>query len=219
MRFSQSLLALSLLVSLVCGCSGIPYDPRTNNDTSAPTISLRVTGQGADSVYNPKPLPTDTACFPKKTDFCPDNKISPVEVGVSVPGTANPLAVIYEYGAASVVASAQDSESGIKSIKLSCQRTIYYNWDAANQTEANALRAPVIVEQNNQVNNGRVPETALKEQLLYMLTQMHFTNSQGTDTRGHRVSITCSAEASNFNGISVQSQGIVIISQDHAMQP
>ncbi|MFZ6747931.1 hypothetical protein [Undibacterium sp. Ren11W] len=167
----------------------------------------------------PNPLASDTACFPKKTDFCPDNKIVPVEVGARVPGTAKPIATIHEYGAASVVASAQDSESGIKSLKLICQRTVYYNWDAANQTEAQTLLAPAIVEQQNQINNGRVPETALKEQLLYMRTQMHFTSSPGTDRRGHRVSITCSAEASNFKGGSVQSQGIVITAQDHALQP
>lgn len=220
MGFRHSLLAIALLVTFVTGCTGIPYDPRTNNDISAPTISLRVTGQHPDSVYKPTPAPDDTACLPKKSDFCPDIKITPVEVGARVLGTANPVTHIHEYGEASVVASAQDNESGIKSINLSCQRIVYYNWDATNQTEAQTLIAPPDVsQQNNQASNGRVPATGIQQQLLYMRTQRHFTNSQGTVTRGHRVTITCSAEAFNFRGLSVQSQAVVITAQDHAMQP
>jgi hypothetical protein len=220
MSLNHPLLAISLVGALTTGCTGIPYDPRTNNDITPPKISLQVTGQRPDSVYMPTPAVTDTVCYPKKGDFCPNNRVTPVEVGALVPGTANPVVQIHEQGEASVVASASDNESGIKSIKLSCQRTVYYNWDAANQTESNTVIAPpAVIQQNNQVSNGRVPASGIQQQVLNMRGQMVFNNSPHNPVRGHRITIICSAEASNFNGIAVTSQAVVITAQDHALQP
>ena len=127
---------------------------------------------------------------------------------------------IHENGEVSVLATTQDSGSGIRSFKLSCQRHVYYKWDAINQTESDAvLSPPDVSEKTNQVSNGLVPETGILQKILNMHAQMLFKNAAGTITRGHRVAVTCSAEASNFNGGSILSDSVVIWAQDHSIQP
>jgi hypothetical protein len=213
------LVCMSAMASLVTGCTGIPYDRATNNDSTPPTIGLHVEGQRQDSTYKPNPAPTDTQCLPKKSEFCPDIRITPIDVGAQVLGTPRLAVQIHENGEASVLATAQDSGSGIHTIKLICQRTVYYNWDSVNETEANTLLLPDVSEQTNQISNGRVPDTGILQKILNMHGQMIFKNATGTMTRGHRVSVICSAEASNFNGFSVISQPVVIWAQDHSIQP
>jgi len=218
MRFLKSMFTTAAASALIAGCTGIPYNPATNTDSTPPTIGIRVEGQSPASVYKPNP-PQDPN-LPQKSDFDPDIRLTPVEVGARVPGTPVVSVQIHENGDASVLATAQDSGSGIRLIKLSCQRQVYHNWDATNQTEANTVITPVDVsQQTNQISNGRVPEIGILQRNLNMHGQMIFRNAAGTITRGHRVAVTCSAEASNFNGFSIQSQGVVIWAQDHSIQP
>lgn len=218
LSFPKSTVTAVLGTLLVIGCTGIPYNPATNTDSTKPSIGLRVEGQSPGSVYLPNPPTTDAQCFPKKTDFCPDIRVVPVDVGEQ---NFSPVisVQIHEKGEVSILATAQDSESGIRSIKLTCQRDVYYNWDSANQTEANAHLTPVVSEKTNQINSGRVPETGVVQMILNMNGQMAFANAAGSTTRGHRVSIKCSAEASNFIGLGVKSSPIVVWAQDHAIQP
>lgn len=219
MSFLKSMITAATASALIAGCKGISYDPATNTDSTAPEIGIHVEGQRPDSVYKPNPDPADTQCLPKKSDFCPDIRIAPVDVGARVLGAPVVSVQIHENGDASVLATAQDSGSGIRSIKLTCQRQVYYNWDANNQTESNAVIPPDVSQQTNQINDGRVPETGILQRILSMHGQMIFKNAMGTTTRGHRVAVTCSAEASNFNGLSTLSQGVVIWAQDHSIQP
>lgn len=220
MSFLKLVFITAVASALIAGCTGIPYDPATSSDSTAPDIGIRVEGQRSDSTYKPSPDPTDTQCLPKKSEFCPDIRITPVDVGARTPGTPVVAVQIHENGEASVLATAQDTGSGIRTIKLSCQRHVYYNWDANNQTESDAVIVPVdISQQTNQISNGRVPATGILQRTLNMHGQMIFRNAAGTITRGHRVAVTCSAEASNFNGFSIQSQGVVIWAQDRSIQP
>lgn len=219
MSFLKSVTPTLLACVITTGCTGLPYDPRTNNDSSPPDIGLHIEGQRPDSVYKPNPAPTDTQCFPKQSDFCPNLRITPVDIGARVLGTPTVSIRIHENGEASVLATAKDSGSGVRKIRLSCNRQVYYNWDAANQTESNAVFPADAIEQTNQISNGRVPESGILQKVLNMHGQMVFQNAAGTPTRGHRVAIRCSAEASNFNGFSVQSDGVVIWAQDRSIQP
>ncbi|WP_374585319.1 hypothetical protein [Pseudoduganella sp.] len=219
MRYVKSMSSTLVACILITGCTGIPYDPRTNNDSTPPEIGLRVEGQRSDSVYKPNPAPTDTQCFPKQSDFCPNHRITPIDIGARVPGSPIVSVQIHENGEASVLATAKDSGSGISKIRLSCNRQVYYNWDAANQTESNAVFPADVMEQTNQVSNGRVPESGILQKVLNMRGQMVFQNAAGTPTRGHRVAVRCSAEASNFNGFGVYSDGVVIWAQDRSIQP
>ncbi|MYN05315.1 hypothetical protein GTP41_24770 [Pseudoduganella sp. DS3] len=219
MSFLKSVTPTLLACVITTGCTGLPYDPRTNNDSSPPDIGLHIEGQRPDSVYKPNPSPTDTQCFPKQSDFCPNLRITPVDIGARVLGTPTVSIRIHENGEASVLATAKDSGSGVRKIRLSCNRQVYYNWDAANQTESNAVFPADAIEQTNQISNGRVPESGILQKVLNMHGQMVFQNAAGTPTRGHRVAIRCSAEASNFNGFSVQSDGVVIWAQDRSIQP
>lgn len=219
MRFLKSLTTTLAASVLMVGCTGIPYDPRTNNDATPPDIGLHIEGQRLDSVYKPNPDPTDSQCFPKQSDFCPNLRITPVDVGARVLGRPTVSIQIHENGEASVLATAKDSGSGISKIRLSCQRQVYYNWDATNQTESNAVLPPDVIEQTNQISSGRVPESGILQKVLNMHGQMLFQNAGGHPTRGHRVAVKCSAEASNFNGFSVQSDAVVIWAQDRSIQP
>jgi hypothetical protein len=203
------MVAIATVVSgaLMSGCTGIPYNPATNNDITPPIISIRVSGDSPSSTWDAQ-----------HSKFDPAIPLTPLEVGARVSSNMQNVQV-HKNGEASVVATARDDESGIRSLKLTCQRTVYYNWDSASQTENNTLLLPVFSEQTNHVNNGYVPASGIEQQVLNMSGQMVFRNSQGTPTRGHRVSITCSAEASNFNSISIQSQGVVIWGGEHANLP
>ncbi|WP_296448885.1 hypothetical protein [Rhodoferax sp. UBA5149] len=87
MSFLKSMTTTATASALITGCTGIPYDPATNTDSTAPEIGIRVEGQRPDSVYKPNPGPADTQCLPKKSDFCPDIRIKPVDVGIRVAGT------------------------------------------------------------------------------------------------------------------------------------
>ncbi len=118
---------MSTVAALVAGCAGIPYNRSANNDATPPDIGLHVEGQRPDSTYKPNPDPSDTPCLPKKSDFCPNIRITPIDVGAQVLGTPRVAVQIHENGEASVLANAQDSGSGIQSIKLRCQRMVYYN--------------------------------------------------------------------------------------------
>ncbi|XLZ72388.1 hypothetical protein ABT364_10620 [Massilia sp. SR12] len=219
MSFLKSITPAVVASILISGCTGIPYDPTTNNDSTPPDIGLRVEGQRPDSVYKPNPAPSDTQCFPKQSDFCPNIRITPIDVGVQVLGNPTISVQIHENGEASVLANAQDSGSGINKIRLSCTRDVYYNWDAANQTESNAHFPSEAIEQTYQVNNGRVPQSAILQKILKMHEQMHFRNASNTVTRGHRVVIKCNAEARNFNGFGVYSDAVVIWAKDRSIQP
>lgn len=219
MSFLKSVTPTLVACVITTGCTGIPYDPRTNNDSSPPDIGLHIEGQRPDSVYKPNPAPTDTQCFPKQSDFCPNLRITPIDIGARVLGTPTVSIRIHENGEASVLATAKDSGSGVRKIRLSCNRQVYYNWDAANQTESNAVFPADAMEQTYQISNGRVPESGILQKVLNMHGQMVFQNAAGTPTRGHRVAVRCSAEASNFNGFSVQSDGVVIWAQDRSIQP
>ena len=193
---------------LMCGCKTVPYNPATTTDTTAPTIGIRVTGDDSASVWN-----ADSARLIPKVAF------QAVDVGARVPGTPLVAVLVDERGEASVVATAQDNESGIKSLKLTCQRQVFYNWDPAGPTESNAVLLPVVEQQDNQVNNGQAPLSGIEQQVLNMWGQMVFQTAQGNPRRAHRVGVTCSAEATNFNSMSVQSQGVLVWAQDHAVQP
>lgn len=219
MSFRKSMTTTFVASVLITGCTGIPYDPRTNNDSTPPDIGLHIEGQRSDSIHKPNPAPTDTQCFPKQSDFCPNLRITPIDVGARVLGRPIVSVQIHENGEASVLATAKDSGSGISKIKLSCQRQVYYNWDANNQTEANTVLLPDVIEQTNQISNGRVPESGILQKVLNMHGQMVFQNGAGSATRGHRVAVKCSAEASNFNGFGVFSDGVVIWAQDRSIQP
>lgn len=118
-----------------------------------------------------------------------------------------------------MVATAQDNDSGVDSLTLSCQRQVWYNYDPAGPTEANALLLPVRTTQDNQLNNGQAPTAAIQQRVLNMWGQMVFSSSQGTVRRGHRVGITCSAWAKNFNGMTARSHGVLVWAQDHSVQP
>jgi len=203
-------IATGLLSAIVLsGCKTVPYDPATNNDTTPPVVGIRVTGDSPTSDWD-----AASGQFTKKI------ALSPVDVGVIGSGTPSKVPVqVHEHGEASVVATAQDDESGIRSLKLTCQRQVYYNWDAANQTESNAILAPVTTAQDNQPNNGQVPLSGIQQQVLNMWGQMSFPTSQGTMRRAHRVGATCSAEASNFSGQTVYSRAVLVWAQDHAVQP
>lgn len=190
------------------GCTSVPYDPATSTDTTPPDIGIRVTGEGPTSTWDPN-----------RNMFNPAVPITPVEVGSRQLGTPLPSIRVHERGTVNVVATAQDNESGIRGLKLVCQRTVYYNWDAANQTEAQALLAPVVKQQTNQPGSGGVPAIGVQQMVLDMHGQMVFASAQGNPIRGHRVAVTCSAETSNFNALLVQSQGVVIWAQDRTIQP
>ena len=210
MRITTMIAAGCLSAVVLTGCKTVPYDPATNNDTTPPDVGIRVTGDSPASVW------ADTAG--KLTQKV---ALQPVDIGAHAPGTAYtkvPVQV-HEHGEASVLATAQDNESGVRSLKLTCQRQVYYDWDSSNQTEANAILAPVTTVQNNQVNNGQAPLSAVQQQVLDMWGQMVFRTSQGNLRRAHRVGVTCSAEATNFNGQTVYTQGVLVWAQDHAVQP
>lgn len=217
MNICKSPCAAGAVALLLAGCAGIPYDPATNNDTTPPEIGLRIEGQDPASVYQPNP-PQDPN-QPWKSDFNPDIRLTPVDAGARVPGTPNVSVRVHENGEASVLATAQDKGSGIRLLKLSCQPRVYYNWDAVNQTESDAVLPVDVVQQNNQIVNGRVPASGVLQKVLSMHGLMVFRNAAGTMTRGHRVAVTCSAEASNFNGGQVYSQGVVVWAQDRSIQP
>lgn len=195
---------------LLSGCPGVPYNPATNNDTTPPNIGIRVTGDA--------PAPTSVWNLTTGT-FTTRTAITAVDVGARVPGTAvTPVPVkIHEHGEAAVLATAQDNESGVASLKLDCQRRVYYNYNAG--LESNAVLAIKTTQQTNQINNGQAPKSAISQQVFNMWGQMVFPSSQGTPIRAHRVSLTCSAEASNFRGSSVQTQAVLVWAQDHAVQP
>ena len=111
------------------------------------------------------------------------------------------------------------NESGVDSLTLTCQRQVYYNYDPNGPTEANALLLPVETTQDNALNNGQAPLSAIQQRVFNMWGQMVFNSAQGNPRRAHRVAITCSARAKNFNGISVRSKAVVVWAQDHAVQP
>jgi hypothetical protein len=204
------ILATAVIGSQITACKGIPFDAQTNTDNSPPAITLSVTGQSPSSTYNAQKKQFDAAI-----------PIPAIEVGPLVPGMpVTPVSVqVHENGEASVLATAQDKESGIQSLKLSCQRQVFYNWDPANQTESNTILAPEVREQTHQVQNGYVPDKGILQQVLNMQAQMVFKNAAGTLTRGHRVGVTCSAEARNFRGLSVPSRALLVWAQDRTIQP
>ena len=210
MTLATRLTAGLVCVLLVSGCPGVPYNPATNTDTTPPAIGIRITGDSPSSVWN-----TTTNTFSSKV------AMQPVDVGARVPGTpVTPVPVkVHEHGEAVLLATAQDNESGVRSIKLTCQRRTYYNWNASSQTEANAVLAPVTTQQDYQLNNGVAPKSGIQQRVLNMWGQMLFPSSQGTAIRAHRVSNTCTAEATNFNGSSAQTQAVLVWAQDHAVQP
>lgn len=193
---------------LLLGCKTVPYNPATSSDTTAPVIGIRITGDDTASVWN-----ADSGRLIPKVAF------QAVEVGAQVLGTPVVPVLVDERGEASVVATAQDNESGVDSLTLSCQRRVYYNYDPAGPTESNAVLLPVATTQDNNLNNGQAPLSAIQQRVFNMWGQMVFNSSQGTPIRAHRVGITCSAWAKNFNGVSARSQGVLVWAQDHAVQP
>ena len=199
-------------VLLLSGCPGVPYNPATNNDITPPNVGIRVTG---DAPAPASDWDSGTNAFKTRTF------ITPVDVGPHVQGTAfSTVSVpIHEHGEAHVLATAQDNESGVKSLVLTCQRRVYYNFNPSGPTESNAVLEIKTTQQNNQLNNGQAPLSALTQQDYNMWGQMVFSSSQGTPIRGHRVSRTCTAEATNFNGISARTEAALVWAQDHAVQP
>lgn len=213
------LIALPLAPALLSACTGIPYDRATNSDITPPAISLRVEGQDPSSRYLPAPTANDGACYPKQgSDFCPNVRITPVEVGRQVLGSPIISIRIHENGEASVLASASDDGSGIEMLTLQCQRHVYYNWDPNNQTEADALLPVEQIRQDNTIQNGRVPEAAILQKVLNMRNLLSFRNNN-TVIRGHRVVANCNAETKNFNGQGLFSQPLVIWAEDRAIKP
>ena len=202
------LLPLCLSGCLLTGCPHpLPYNPASNSDSTPPEITLRVSGDDASSRFDQQQNKMIYVAF------------APIETHEQTPGTPVPSIQAHESGTVDVLFSAKDSGSGVRSATLSCQRQIYYNWDAVNQTEANTVLLPEREEKVFQVNNGTVPDFALLQRTLNMRGQFLFKNGAGTVTRGHRVTIRCSGEAKNFNGFNVFSHGIVIWAQDRSIQP
>jgi hypothetical protein len=210
MRNASKVSAILFSAFVFAGCPGVPYNPATNSDITPPDVGIRVTGDAQTSIW-----------VADSSKLIPRIAIPPVDVGVPAPATpVTPVSVLmHERGEASILATAQDNESGVKSLKLFCQRRVYYNYDAAGPTESNAVLEITTTEQNNQLNNGQAPKTALTQQVVNMWGRMLFRNSQGTNTRAHRVSLTCSAEASNFNGNKALTKGVLVWAQDRAVQP
>lgn len=193
---------------LLLGCRTVPYNPATSRDTTAPAIGIRITGDDTASAWN-----ADSGRLVPRIAF------QAVEVGAQTPGDPVVPVLVDERGEVSVVATAQDNESGVDSLTLSCQRQVFYNFDPAGPTEANAVLLPVKTTQDNDLNNGQAPLSAIQQQVFNMWGQMVFNSSQGTLRRGHRVGITCSAWAKNFNGVTARSRGVLVWAQDHAVQP
>ena len=193
---------------LLFGCKTVPYNQASNSDTTAPVIGIRVTGDDTASVWN-----ADSGRLVPKIAF------QPVEVGAQMLGTPIVAVLVDERGEASVVATAQDNESGVDSLTLSCQRQVWYKVNPTDPTDANALLPPVRTTQDNQLNNGQAPTTAIQQRVLNMWGQMVFSTAEGTPRRGFRVGVTCSAWAKNFNGITARSHGVLVWAQDRAVQP
>lgn len=208
MRTASWMTAGIPIAMLVLGCRTVPYNPATSSDTTAPVIGIRITGDDTASVWS-----ADSGRLIPRIAF------QAVEVGAQTPGDPIVPVLADERGEVSVVATAQDNESGVDSLTLSCQRRVYYNYDPAGPTESNAVLPPVEMTQDNALNNGQAPLSAIQQRVFNMWGQMVFSSSQGTPIRAHRVGITCSARAKNFNGISVRSRGVLVWAQDHAVQP
>lgn len=202
-RAATRLLSGALLLPLLLiGCQTIQYDRATNNDTTPPAVGLRLTGTAPGDLAQ-RPVPAAVA-----------NSLTPVETTALTLGTPPTAVRVHEDGTADIVATAQDNESGIELLKLTCQRTVYSRWDAASRTESNALLLPETQEVRNQISYGQVPSSAILQRLLNMRQMMRFTNAAGTTTIGHAVSATCSAEAKNFNGQTVYAHAIVVFARD-----
>jgi hypothetical protein len=208
MRVASWMTAAIPSAMLLLGCKTVPYNPATSSDTTAPAIGIRVTGDDTASVWN-----ADSGRLIPKVAF------QAVEVGAQVPGSPIVPVLVDEHGEVSVLATAQDDESGVDSLTLSCQRQVFYNFDPAGPTESNALLLPVRTTQDNALNNGQAPLSALQQRVMNMWGQMVFTTAEGTQRRAHRVGITCSAWAKNFNGMTARSHGVLVWAQDHAVQP
>ena len=206
----RTAIRMAAALSVVVLLSGCPGASTSNNDTTPPNVGIRVTGDAQSSVWN-----SATNQFTTKV------AIQPLDVGPYVTGTpVTPTAIVFhEHGEVSVLATAQDNESGVASLVLTCQRRVYYNYDAAGPTESEAVLEIKTTQQTNQPNNGQLSQTALTQQVYNMWGEMLFKNAAGTNTRGHRVSRTCSAEAKNGKGSSARSKAVLIWAQDRAVQP
>ena len=210
MRIGLMMPARLLSAVVLAGCSGTQFNPATNNDTTPPDIGLRVTGDAQVSIWNATTgqLTTKIAIAPLDVGAQPAN--TPITV-TSVP--------IHEHGEATVLATAQDNESGVNSLLLTCQRRVYYNY-AGPGLESEAVLEVNKTQQNNQVgSNGQVPLTGISQQQFNMWGRMVFPTAQGTPRRAHRVSFTCTAEAKNFRGLSVRTKPVLVWAQDRAVQP
>ena len=193
---------------LLLGCKTVPYNPATSSDTTAPTIGISVTGDDTASVWN-----TDSVRLIPKVAF------QAVNLGAQAPASPIVPVLVDERGEASVVATAQDNESGVDSLTLTCQRQVFYNYNADGPTEANAVLLPVQTTQDNALTNGQAPTAAIQQRVLNMWGQMVFNSAEGNPRRAHRVGITCSAWAKNFNGMTARSRAVLVWAQDHAVQP
>lgn len=209
-RFLQSIAGLSIAVA-VTGCGGtVNYNPATTTDSTPPAVNLliRIAGQSDLEVQKqsvPAPMTPTNATL---GDLAMKKKLD-----------------------FSVLATATDAESGIKSIKLSMTRTVCYMSSGGNLAQAyfgsverkaatstDPKNAPVqlsvgdtgIVDNSeNQLANGTmVPANLFDENLLV------WKNANQLPSLGIGVSTKWFMEAKNFNGSTTYSDPIFIRAGD-----
>ena len=104
MRKALNIITGISIAALVTGCGGtINYNPATNSDTTAPTVNLLITRYGEPNLEvqgRVVPSPKTSGNF-----------------GNPAPKKKSDF---------SILATANDAESGIKSVKLSMTRTVCY---------------------------------------------------------------------------------------------
>lgn len=183
MRASRSIPTLIMVVAMLAGCTPVPYNPATSTDTTPPQVALHVEGAGPNAIEVTNWDPAH-----------PQNKH----------GTAHPDATL------KLLATANDSESGIKEIRLYVLRTVKYVASNGSLLD-NRMASTVVDSRSYALTNGQAPSMGVIQLNVVPRDQFAFVNS-GQTVVGVGVVLEYNVEAKNQNGQTVHTERLVITS-------
>ena len=196
-------LTLGLACGSGAGSSTVDYNPATNNDTTKPGVNLLVTRPGGPNL---EVQAQTTPPSRKSTNF--GNPVPPVRSDFSV------------------LATATDSQSGIRHLKLNMTRTVCFTTSAGNV--AQAYSGTVVRKEATYTDQAHAPVQASLGD-----TGVHDGTPEGTDSThigepnllvwrnangvlkvGVGVSTKWGMEATNFAGQTTNSEVIFVLYGD-----